>query len=46
MSRSFWELNSALAKSEGRVRAVDPDVLEHGRGVGRKHLSTTVGGLW
>jgi len=41
----FSELNSALAKSEERVRAFDPDVLEHGRSVGSKHLSTTVGGL-
>jgi len=41
----FGELNLALARSEGRVRAVDPDALEQGRGVGRKHRSTTVGGL-
>lgn len=41
----FAELNSALAKSEGRVRAVDPDTLEQGRRVGRKHGPTTVGGL-
>ena len=41
----FEELNLALASGEGRVRAVDPDVLEHGRSVGRKHWPTTVGGL-
>ena len=40
----FSELNSALTKSEDRVRAFDPDVLEHGRSVGSKHLPTTVGG--
>ncbi len=41
----FAELNSALARSEGRVRAVDPDALEQDRLVGRKHWPTTVGGL-
>jgi uncharacterized damage-inducible protein DinB len=41
----FAELNSALAQSEGRVRAVDPGALEQGRRVGRKHRPTTVGGL-
>jgi len=30
----FGELNLALARSERRVRAVDPDALEQGRGVG------------
>ena len=41
----FEELNSALAKSEGRVRAMDSNALEQGRRVGRKHWPTTVGGL-
>ena len=41
----FAELNSALAQSEGRVRAVVPGTLEEGRRVGRKHQPTTVGGL-
>ncbi len=41
----FAEVNSALAQSEGRVRAFDPGALEQGRRVGRKHWPTTVGGL-
>ena len=41
----FVELNSALARSEGRVRAMDPNALEQGRRVGRKHWPATVGGL-
>jgi hypothetical protein len=41
----FSELNSALAKSEDRVRAFHPEELEHDRSVGGKQLPTTVGGL-
>ena len=42
----LWEeLNSALAKSAGRIRAFSPAELEHPRHVGRKQLPTTVGGL-
>ena len=41
----FAELNSALARSENRVRAVDLNALDQGRRVGRKHWPTTVGGL-
>ena len=41
----FAELIAALAKSEGRIRAVDSDALEQGRTVGRKHSPTTLGGL-
>ena len=41
----FAELNSALARSENRVRAFDLGALEQGRSVGRKQLPTSVGGL-
>jgi len=41
----FAELNSALAKSENRVRAFDLGALEQGCNVGRKQLPTSVGGL-
>ncbi len=41
----FAELNSALARSENRVRAFDLGALEQGRSVGRRQLPTSVGGL-
>jgi uncharacterized damage-inducible protein DinB len=41
----FSELNSALGKSVGRVRAFDVNLLEEARSVGKKQLPTSVGGL-
>jgi hypothetical protein len=49
LSRSLIELlaevNEALHQSEQAIRALDPTILEERRGVGRKHLPTTVIGL-
>jgi uncharacterized damage-inducible protein DinB len=41
----FSELNSALAKSTIRVRALDASLFEQIRVVGRKQMPTTVAGL-
>jgi len=41
----FANLNSALARSADRVRAFQSADLQTARGVGRKQLPTTVGGL-
>lgn len=41
----FVELESALADVSRRIRALDPAKFERPRGVGRKQLPTTVGGL-
>jgi len=41
----FAELDSALAQSAARIRALAPTSLEQTRAVGKKHLPTTVGGL-
>jgi hypothetical protein len=49
LSRSLIELlaevNEALHKSERTIRTLDLTILEERRGVGRKHLPTTVIGL-
>ena len=39
------EFRAALATSEARIRAIDPSTFNTPRGVGRKQLPTTVGGL-
>ena len=41
----FAELDAAIELAIGRVRAFAPGDLEHARGVGKKQLPTTVGGL-
>lgn len=41
----FAELNAALERAASRVRAFTPDQLSDFRGVGKKQLPTTVGGL-
>lgn len=41
----FAELNAALARSAGRVRAFSPEALNETRTVGRQQMPTTVAGL-
>jgi uncharacterized damage-inducible protein DinB len=41
----FAEIESALARSAARIRAIDPSRLDEPRKVGKKELPTTVGGL-
>jgi uncharacterized damage-inducible protein DinB len=41
----FAEIESALARSAARIRAIDPDQLGEPRKVGKKGLPSTVGGL-
>ena len=41
----FKQLNLALDLSERRIRSLDPAKLGEPRGVGRKNLPSTVGGL-
>ena len=41
----FTELNAALDRAAARVRAFNADQLNDSRGVGKKQLPTTVGGL-
>jgi uncharacterized damage-inducible protein DinB len=41
----FAEFRSALATSAERIEALDPSELDETRKVGKKELSTTVGGL-
>lgn len=41
----FSELNAALADAAQRVRAFSTDDLSQSRGVGKKQMPTTVGGL-
>jgi uncharacterized damage-inducible protein DinB len=41
----FTELGEALEEGASRVRALDPNVFEESRAVGKKRLPTTVGGL-
>ena len=41
----FAEFEAGMASAMGRVRAIGPGSYEEARGVGRKMLPTTVGGL-
>jgi uncharacterized damage-inducible protein DinB len=41
----FAEIESALARSAARIRAIDANRLDETRKVGKKELPTTVGGL-
>jgi len=41
----FAEIESALARSAARIRAIDANRLDEARKVGKKALPTTVGGL-
>jgi uncharacterized damage-inducible protein DinB len=41
----FAEIDSALARSAARIRAIDPNRLGEPRKVGKKELPTTLGGL-
>jgi uncharacterized damage-inducible protein DinB len=44
-NQMFAELASALEKSATRVRAFNPSELELARGIGKKQLPTSLGGL-
>lgn len=41
----FAELEAALARAAARIRAIDASRLEEPRGVGKKNLPSTLGGL-
>jgi uncharacterized damage-inducible protein DinB len=41
----FAEIESALARSAARIRAIDASRLDEARKVGKKALPTTLGGL-